>query len=755
MSTPETGAAVALAQEVLAGFFGAPNLFRVSPQACPPELAPTMSELQLGLRRYAKGQLDRPLLLPVQLEGDPFTVWYACAASERQLRALESELKAFIGPTYAWFRLPEDGKLAADRHAEPLLRRSGLRHFVLWTQGPQQDARLLIKWRMYCDLLDRRPPLVARIPKSFDVLRADFDRALLARDEGAARLALTAMRDRFGISAENRLYLEIRLFAGLEQWGQIADHRLLSTLTKLNLPQETYGDILEGLYMADVFPYEQAAPLTTVLEEFKASVLDKAQSLFRTRRQSRRPAVLKSFVLFELLQSSPQVDVISHLLAQLPARAWGPLEADLLQAVARLQPSEDPARLAWQAFEHEQFDRAYELLSVLPESVDILRALIRCVDETKDPSGAQAVIQRMGRAPELVRKEVEARCQRTWPRVQQLGSLALDDRLPWAQRMTWRSEHGESVEAYVDRWREWARAAKVDELLLEHDFGARAAELLEHLALEHPTVFGRIAPLWHEVFIANVDPAPQLKPVYAALLETLRLPDSFGDVELRLVRDVLAHLVHAGLTGQEYAKTLEDIGLIFEKVRSPHHMRWALDVCDLLAMAACPDPAARLRLLSAVAQAGQGFAPRMGQADVAMLRMLAQEGGVDLVLTAPEPDPNSAIVVHAADVGVVGIYSLDEAASHRAVRVLKSLYADLDLRINSDAVCTSQLKALAQRAAIFVFAWKTSKHAAYFCIKAAIRPGQTLEMAQGAGTSSMVGAVVQSIARTVRSAQPG
>ena len=732
--------------QLQAAFFSAPNLFRVLPQDCPAGLGPTMVGLQAALRRHAKGQLDKPLLLPVQLAGDPFTVWYACAASESHLRAVEAELKAFIGPTYAWFRLPEDGLFAADGHAQPLIRRSGLRHFVMWTQGPEQDARLLHKWRMYCDLLERRPPLVAHIPKSFDILRADLDRALLARNEGAAHLALAAMRDRFGISAENRLYLDIRLSAGLEHWDRIASHPLLSTLAKLNLPQETYGDILEGLYMADVFPLEQGAPLDKVLAEFKACVLDKAFSLFRTRRRSQRPAVLKSFVLFELLQPSPQTDVIHNLIRQLPTGAWGALEAQVREAVERLHPPEDPAKPAWLAYEHEQFDRAADLLWGLPDTVDVLRALIRCVDESRDPERAKALLHRVEAAPPHVRTDVEIRCPKTWPRVRELARLAHASQVSWVQRMTWRPDFGEGLDVYVDRWKEWARAATVDELLREQDFGSDAAHLIEQLALEFPAAFDRIAPLWYEVFIANVAPQSRLKPVYAALLETLRLPGTFGDVELRLVRDVLRHLVQAGLSSQEYAKTLQDISLVFEQVRSPHHMHWALDVCDLLAMEQCPDPAVRLCLLTVVAQAGQEFASRISETDIAMLRMLAQEARIDLALPERVTDHAASAGPQSTDVGTIGIYTLDEAAARRTVQVLKAMYGPIDVRVNADSVCTPQLKALVQRAAVFVFAWKTSKHAAYYCIKAASRPDQSLDMVQGAGTSSIVDAVVRFIA---------
>jgi hypothetical protein len=77
------------------------------------------------------------------------------------------------------------------------------------------------------------------------------------------------------------------------------------------------------------------------------------------------------------------------------------------------------------------------------------------------------------------------------------------------------------------------------------------------------------------------------------------------------------------------------------------------------------------------------------------------------------------------------------------------MYGSIDVRINTDVAFTPQLKALVHRAAVFVFAWKTSKHAAFYCVKAASHPGQALEMAAGAGTSSIVDAVVRFMAGKV------
>ena len=750
MSSPEKAQGIARAQALQQGFFQVPNLLRPSPKHGPAPLNFIVQGLLSTLRHHALGYTDKPLLLPFRQEPDGCTLWYACAASEAQLRALEAELRAFIGPSYAHFRLPEDGEFAADLHVQPLINNSGWYSFALWTENAVQDQKLLKQWMIYWDLLERRPVQLAHVPKSFDALRADFERALLARDESSANAAIAAMRDRFGISAENRLFLDIRLSAGLERWQTIARHRLLAHLVNLNLPQETYGDILEALYMEEVFPYEQSGQVLQLMGPFR-EMLELAQPLFRTRKQSRRPAVTKSFVLFELSQAEPQLALLHILLEALPIGAFGATDAAIRQSIYALQVPQDTSAQAWQAYAHEQFDRAYELLWQLADSADLLRALIRCSDEAQDPSKARAVLERIHAASNELQQQLEQLCPRTLPRVRQLSTLATDPAQNWFQRMTWQQDAGESLEGYLDRWREWARSVALEDLLHDPAFGTQMAQLLEHIALAHPGAYERVAALCHEVFIVNADSHPQFKAIYAALLQTLRLLDSLGDVELKLVRDALVHSVRAGLRAQDYATVLNDVEEIFAQVQSPHYMGWGLDVCDALATAPCPDVDARLRLLTRVVQAGDRFTSRLSPGNHAMLDMLAVEAGIAPVAKADAQLAAQSVERTTVPVGIVGIYSLDEAAAKRAALVLQSMYQGIVVRTNADEVCTTQLKSLAQRASIFVFAWKSSKHAAFSCIKSAIGKEQFLLMALGAGTSSMVDAVTTALAQQTSS----
>jgi len=88
----------------------------------------------------------------------------------------------------------------------------------------------------------------------------------------------------------------------------------------------------------------------------------------------------------------------------------------------------------------------------------------------------------------------------------------------------------------------------------------------------------------------------------------------------------------------------------------------------------------------------------------------------------------------------IGIYTLTEAAGMRAKAALKELFPTCTVEVNSDTVCTSGLTNLARTADIFVFAWRSSSHQAFFCVKNALG-GRDPVYAAGKGTASLVNAV--------------
>lgn len=722
-------------------FFSPPNAIKFD-SAQPQASDALIAGLFESLRRFRLGHLDRPVLLPFRAVGDERVTWFAVAPTASMARALESELTAFLGPSYAAFALLERHPDAADSHALPLFEHAGLRVLRFQVTSAKFEEAVVKQWQMYCQLLDRRPKTASYIARSFEQLRAEFDRALLARNEAAAIGAMTSLRERFGLSAENRLYLEIRLSAAFERWDEISNHRLLPTIVHLNLPPETYGDVMEAIYEEEVRPFEKAR-LEDLLSAFSNGFLKVARPLLRTRRTSRRPEAVKVFLLQELVQNDPKAEACAGLLKQLPPGAFGTLDSVVRVRVAALNRVDGYAP-AQEALDREEFDRAYDLLWPLADDVRVLRGLVLCARESEDPGKSRAVLDRLAAAPAVVRESVQASSPGRVERLRKLAKFHVIQDARIAEQFA-RAE-GESLDGYVERWRELARSVAPIRVLGEPGVGAAAADCILRQAVDEPEVFERTYPLWHELVIERIEPDSRLLPVYEALLDTTRLRP-FGGPELQLLHQLVMALVHAGADKAQYGKAIDEVRAVFMEVRSPHVLTWALNLCDALALAPGRDSDARLRLLISVVQTCTEYRARLTRLQWSLLKLLCAEAGIE----CPAKPDETQEIDHVSEqeslqsIRFVALYSLDEASVRRAVQLLKELQPQLKVDTNGDEVCTPRLKALAHSADVFVFAWKSSKHAAYDCVKAALKTKDILVMARGAGTTSLVAAAIQRV----------
>ncbi len=145
----------------------------------------------------------------------------------------------------------------------------------------------------------------------------------------------------------------------------------------------------------------------------------------------------------------------------------------------------------------------------------------------------------------------------------------------------------------------------------------------------------------------------------------------------------------------------------------------------------------------------QGFAHRLSATDYLPIEYLAQDYGVEPAsIAALRPSHDGAErAAGGADLGgkLIGIYTLTEAAGARAKAALHRLYPGCLVELNSDKVSTAALTNLARTADIFIFAWRSSSHQAFYCVKAALG-GKDPIYAAGKGTASIVNAVREAAA---------
>lgn len=736
MDSPDRRDSASRAQALQAAFFAMPNLCTPSSLGGEEEARRTY---EASLRHHASGEADRAVLLPFRAQADGPTAWYACAATLQMVRALQEEMHAFLGPSSVAERPPGRVHDTADQHALPLIEGARWYSIRFDTRDARTDEVVLRQWSLHDELLGRRPRVASYVASTFHQLRASFDRALLARNEPGARAAMATLRERFGVSAENGRFLEIRLDAAFERWDSIVAHPLLPQLLHVHLPPETYGDVMEALYRAHVQPYEAVTSLDPLLEQFKETVAGPAQPLFSTRRTSRRPAVLKAFVLYELLQPEPQLAVCERLLQELPAGAFGAIDRLLRETCAR-RPLVDDIEPANEALGNEQFDRAWDLYWPLSDSVDVLRGLIACARESADPAQTGAVLTRLESAAAPIRAAVESASA---TRLANLRASYREPPLPEKLADQFDRLPDEPTERYFERWTEFARSVEPARLLAESGMVEAAVDCLVRLAVDEPALFERLYPLWHELFIERTDPDRRLVPLYAELLEVLRVRDVFQRTDQELLHQTLVAIVECG-DDAAYRQAVDTITKIFEAIRSPQAIGWALDVCDSLALRRIRNADARMRLLTAVVQACREFSARLEPFQIQQLQLLASETQFDLPPLGPPPvDALGGDPADESSYRVV-FYSLDEAATRRAVDVLRIMHPRWVIDTCADHVCSDRLKSLAQHAQVFVFAWRCSKHAAYYCVKAN-GAKDSLVMARGVGTTSLVAAVIEHV----------
>jgi hypothetical protein len=165
---------------------------------------------------------------------------------------------------------------------------------------------------------------------------------------------------------------------------------------------------------------------------------------------------------------------------------------------------------------------------------------------------------------------------------------------------------------------------------------------------------------------------------------------------------------------------------------------------------AAPDKESRLRFFLAVVNMARDHAHRLNEVQRATLLTLAQDFDCpdlfETFPTLPESETPDEKAAQRQFAGLIGIYTLTETAAIRARQFLRNLLPNAQVEINSDMASTDRLKHLASNSDIFVFAWKSSKHQAYYAVKDARGARETL-LPLGKGSASILQCVLHALAR--------
>lgn len=740
-------------------FFGAPNELVWADIETGAASADRLDAVLPWLTRLKDGASDAPIILPWYRNGT-VAGWYATASTKEGEQRLRATLRAWFGPSYLSHLQVAD---PANPSGEAMRARFGRQ--VLAFKGPD-TSKIGDRLALLATLDAGRPDLGRSEPRPVGRVRSDLERALLSRDEASALALIAELRGSGRLNEENLRFLDIRLMAGLGQWEQIArDYWTIKTLADLSLPPQTLSDLIEALYRIYIDEAEMAGDAGAVRLAFEGRVAKPFPRLFASRHGVRTPRVVKAFLLYERLQARPDATILEGLLGLLPGEdaTWADTFIRASNKPESAVPDKAQGGLVAQlpdeaeaAFEDGQYDRAFELYLGKPLHRKAISVLLSCVQFIGTAEARRRLLDTFDAEPSihadlpsaLVLRLQGLRDEERSEKSEAEGPVEPAGWMRWARRLA-AGYAPETAEAEVLNDRAmWEVAPLRSSAQLCKEFSNLIGNLNDGAA----DVARRSLPMIVSAFFPEGEPTAQsTKPLATVILLLITMDEAVARGDLEILSTILAALLDLGLSTQDYLTTVADLESIQDRVASYSNLAWSLDICEALAISPVPSEEAneaRLRFFLKVVSQSHGFAHRLGAHDFLPIKLLARDYGVDPsaiadlrpALKAADPAETDEMLAGKT----IGIYTLTEAAGARAKSALRELFPSCAVEVNSDTVCTSSLTNLARTADIFVFAWRSSSHQAFFCVKDALG-GRDPIYAAGKGTASLVNAVRDAI----------
>lgn len=738
-------------------FFSGGNALRwesIEAQTAPPRV---LAHIMPWLKKSLEPGYDGAIILPRHGAGDQ-VIWYAMADGEGRFAQMIDEINSFIGPSYSDFQGDWAVLDQNDVCEKALGDRFGARVVKFSATQPTDVPTIERELALYFSVLARRPNTPDRTQRPFGKIRSDFDRALLAGNADSAQVFLEELQGTGRINGEQRKCLDIRLLAGLGRQETLAKSpALIGGVSDIQLPAQTLVDIVVALYETFIVPIEASSELPTLLETFRRHIFQPFGGLFRERKGVRHPQVLRAFLLSELVTKAPNSIRCQSLLAAYPEGAEGyDLAVQWCQGISAsaLQPEADP-KAEWlaqakQAIADEDYEtastRCFELLP-MPWAYS---ALLRCAMEVHDTSLTQRVLEAWRSVPHEVHSNSTAKDRQ---RLEQLRARGVTTPPPptvgwvaWAENVLADPSNAPTIADLHEMAAKWS----------VHEYAhnsARCETLAKHLGNatgDAEKVFREAFPALTDFFDASENPQRAFQPVYSTLIKILGWSGSLSSDELEIGAQLMRGLLTTGLSKEGYVEVVTDLEEILAANATPAHFDWGLNLSELLLLYPDPDEGeTKLRFFMTVVKKLRATPHRITPTQRFLLEILSQDYQCPNLLETLAVTYLEAATTNpeAGDFsGLIGIYTLTQGAGQRAKDILLRIYPQAKVQLNSDTVATSQLIALAKSADIFVFAWKSSKHQAYYCVKDA-RQGSDILLPIGKGSASILSGVVEAIER--------
>lgn len=729
-------------ESFLGAFFGPGNDLSVA------ELAvsnPALAEWLDGRIAVLRESPDRPALLP-RRRGDALS-WYGIARTKRERRELLQVLQAFVGPTYATFRVdrPLDPHDPIDVAAAGFAEQS---FTIDVLSGEQAAMRRALD--LYFDLAAIRPRRTIAVSRPLGRLLREFEMAVVAGSGELSRELLDEIEASGQLSAQNLAFLRIRRLSGLRLDRDVLELPELATILSIRRPARVTAALFDAVYSTELANFEAREDAAGALDHFSNSVLPRYPALFRSRQGLQTAAAIKAYALYTAL-AHPEDRMVLAELAQ--ARDLLDEERSYIDAIAALVAPTDEVgptlAAAVDAVHSGRFDAALVLSRDLPPTVERAELLMRCAIEIDSLDAMSVARSAVDALEEGDRRRITGSrlYAAQWERIERILTGSPAEPAPtnwreWFQRATSTEPFDLGLELAERSVVEWTSDAltpadsRAISDLLNQDLNPGSLRQIKD-ALPH-----------FLQFIERVTEPTQHRSLLDDLSTLLLVDDDPSVADVAVVVTLIGTILEFGTSAERRRELVDDFIALHASVDSAAHLDAALDLFDIILTFAAADTAPREASFALLLNALQRWRRRVRPDQWLIARDLAAEAGageaVGQLVPAEEvhADENDLSQRDALRGKTVAIYTLTESAAIRARDFLLRNFDDVAVVLSSAHVASDQLASLANSADVFVIATRSAKHAATTFIEAQRPPNRPPTYAAGKGSVSLIRAAL-------------
>lgn len=730
----------------LATFFSEGNSLRWS-KICRNEI-PTQSLIKFVPWINTLIESKDPVVLP-RVMPDKKVYWYALAYTDKQLGELREMLQAQIGVSYSDF----DG-IRAELNPRDPIEAAIASHFdgrvFRFCTGEHQTLEqidkvfeFLLQMRLQ---MQHRPALIRHTVRPQGRILRDINSALYRHAPQQAIDYLDELKQGGGIGYQNELFIELRCLAAANDWQQIMEHPDLLQILDLPRPILLTDALLQATYQQLLFSFEVCDDIRGQIQLFDELIIKRMPGLFKGKMTAKSSTGAKMWLLKLLADSKPDFSKAERLIATLidtsvDDQKWFTLL--LTQFPQIIEPVEivsNKSKLL-DLKEKAQDDPQYILTKILEFPIDLKYAALalECAWSLETPESAQQCLQLLDRLDKSNKEVLLSNhiCNKYYAIIKSLmpnPTLIIVNWNDWLAQVLdtpdWKLAEQIAEEGAIN----WSGdSLNIDLFCQQVTQASNSIEAGQQLRLvipfllswsgRHPEING-LGNIWQE------------------LLQLLLLDDQHSKEDLYLVYELSREYLTGMVTSEGYQDFIDILEMFMDSIGADN-INQRLDILELLVVNNSPNK----KLLHSLVNGCYAYfcinPKRYERHEWLLLLTLAKEAGLNLV----QPDivdetgvVDEVVKAEATLNGLrVAIYTLTESVGLRVKKQLEQRFPSIKVQLNHDKVATDSLLALANNADLFVFAWLSSAHQAFYPIRDARRQhNKPLLLPEGKGSSSMM-----------------